>query len=42
MTGKRILSVLIMSIVNQSRLLAIDSVYNSYYIFDLNIFQVRI
>jgi hypothetical protein len=40
--AKRIISVIIMLIGNFSRLLAIDSDQFSYYIFDLNTFQVKI
>jgi hypothetical protein len=39
--GNNIISVLIMSISNSTRLLAIDSYNFSYYIFDLNTFQVK-
>jgi hypothetical protein len=42
LSGNRIISVLAMSMENHSRLLAIDSNNASYYIFDIDTFQVRI
>jgi hypothetical protein len=41
LTGNNIISVLIMSISNSTRLLAVDSNNFSYYIFDMNTFQVK-
>jgi hypothetical protein len=39
--GKRIISVIVMSIGNADRLLAIDYNNFSYYLFDINTFQVN-
>ncbi len=41
LAGNNIISVLIMSISNSTRLLAVDSNSFSYYVFDLNTYQVK-